>query len=343
MYQIKCCSEAEVDKLQLFIRKNIRENEFLAHDKDFLKWQYYDKKSLNYNFLIALHSVSNEIHGLYGFLPTYQFDAGLSEEKDIWTTNWVVNKEISQNNLGLKLIFHLLKLLEPKSFGGPGFSDTGYQLFKALKYVTGILNHYYILNKIIINYRIAANVNSSLKQRFNKEKISPIKLIEIDNIDNLKLNLDTNIRPKKSIEYVKNRYFAHPIYKYRFFIVKKDSKCLALFIVKKIFVNGSSCLRIVDILGDISYIKYVDYQYLLDKENSEYIDCLNHGINSNIFFSAGFQKRNDEIIVPEHFDPFEQRNFDVRYAYKCSSGNYVIFKGDGGLDRPGRIRKENEF
>ena len=42
----------------------------------------------------------------------------------------------------------------------------------------------------------------------------------------------------------------------------------------------------------------------------------------------------EEIIVPNYFEPFEKKNVKLEIAYKSKSDNYVAFKGDSDQDRP---------
>ena len=51
----------------------------------------------------------------------------------------------------------------------------------------------------------------------------------------------------------------------------------------------------------------------------------------------GFQHldlNQEEIIVPNYFEPFEKKNVKLEIAYKSKSDNYVAFKGDSDQDRP---------
>jgi hypothetical protein len=54
-----------------------------------------------------------------------------------------------------------------------------------------------------------------------------------------------------------------------------------------------------------------------------------------LFEAAGFIPVNPSggDIVPDHFEPFEQRNAPIRFAIKTDRP-VVIFKGDGDQDRP---------
>ena len=99
-------------------------------------------------------------------------------------------------------------------------------------------------------------------------------------------------------------------------------------------------MRIVDIQGDLTKLNsiYESIISILQNHDSEYIDCLNHGLSENLFSKLGFELRNSETIIPNYFEPFLQENIDTLFAYKSKTPNYVIFKGDSDQDRPNIIK-----
>ena len=154
-------------------------------------------------------------------------------------------------------------------------------------------------------------------------------------------NLESHYSPKKSIRYLIKRYKDHPVYQYLFIGAYKSSGLCAVFVLRKIVANGGACLRIIDILGDYSNLGYLGNAFvdLLRNHECEYIDCLNYGIEPQIFFSWGLLLRDDKNIIPNYFEPFQRENVDIRFAFKTEVENYVIFKGDSDQDRPSIINE----
>jgi hypothetical protein len=146
----------------------------------------------------------------------------------------------------------------------------------------------------------------------------------------------------KSVRYFENRYARHPFYRYRFFAVHHGSVPFALIAVRKVDSQGSSCLRIVDVLGDLSAsgCLYDSVQKLLQREGAEYLDCLSHGIGDNVFERMSFHKlqSSDDVVIPHFFEPFERRNITIRCAWKSEREPYVFFKGDSDQDRPNQLQ-----
>jgi hypothetical protein len=83
---------------------------------------------------------------------------------------------------------------------------------------------------------------------------------------------------------------------------------------------------------------YNAVQGILNHNNAEYIDCLNHGIKSEVFLNMGFVRApfNDSTIIPEHLDPLEHKYVPLEYNY-MDDIDVIIFKGDGDQDRPNRV------
>jgi len=106
--------------------------------------------------------------------------------------------------------------------------------------------------------------------------------------------------------------------------------------VRKIKVKNVSCLRIIDLYGSLHNAGDLSssIQDILMSENSEYIDCYNHGISDSVFSKIGFNKKSESEIIPNYFEPFEKANHDFSWAYTTIHKNFCIFKGDGDQDRP---------
>ena len=135
--------------------------------------------------------------------------------------------------------------------------------------------------------------------------------------------------PIKDVNYIVNRYFKHPTYTYRVFSVnKKDKICLAIIVIRKVIANNSSALRIVDYQGDYIPFSYLNFSFrnFLKKENHEYIDFLQFGIPKKIIKKAGFiSVKDNDLFVPNNFEPFEKRKSTINFAYKSDSKNKTFF------------------
>lgn len=333
METISFCKHDELAKLQMFIHEKWSKNHILSNNLVLLNFQH--KSEEYYNFIISTNN-SNELSSILGFIPISQFDANLELNKDIWLAIWKVDEVAAKPGIGYALLKWLEKEFKPKTIGAIGINKEVLKIYKALNYKTGILNQYYILNTSIKKFRIAKifDKKSSINGN-NTTELSEISFTQIEQFNFIG-------KPSKSIKYLENRYLKHPYFNYFFIGAFNEKKIIAVFVLRKIEVNGTSCLRILDILGEYSKIGFVgsEFQVLLAKHQSEYIDCLNFGLSEQQFFDWGFQLQDGINIIPNYFEPFIQNNVDVIFAFKSEYPDYLIFKGDSDQDRPNVILNE---
>ena len=333
MYEIRLCRYDEINKLQSFIDIHWKKDHILSINTSLLKWQHFNKEDNVLNFVVAWDSVTDTFIGILGFIPLNHFDKKLNSG-DLWLAIWKVAENNTQPGLGLLLFEYLEEKYGPKSIGSIGINLRVKKVYDLLKFQTNKTNQYYYLNSCkdfrIAEIPILAERPSPLNSNFILSKIDDLKKIS---------NFNINYKPFKSIQYLINRYQQHPIYTYSFYLISSDQKEFAILVLRKVSLNNSSCLRIVDVLGDLSKIGSLEsaLNEMLKEHNAEYIDCINFGIEEETFKKLGFQKRNNEVIIPNYFEPFEKKNIDIQFAIKTDYNNYIIFKGDSDQDRPNFI------
>ncbi len=329
--KVEKCKKNEKELLVSYINEFWQKNHILVKNQDLFKWQHLNKSF--YNFYVF--KKENKICGILGFIPTNQYDISLIKNKDYFGAIWSVNK-LAPPGAGHFLMKKLLSSENPNFIGFVGVTNQAKFFYKKWNLEINHLNHYFIINSSIKNYKIFKGKVSQV----NKSKVlsSDLKLIKINNL--LELKLVHKYKPEKTINYLINRYQKHPIYEYFFYGLKDDdNKVHCVFVIRKQIYMDRSCLRIIDIYGDINNISSIKKQFenLLLLENSEYIDVLNYGISSKIFKRLGFLKldfSSKNIIVPNFFQPFVQKNIKIEFSYKSKYDNFVIFRGDGDQDRP---------
>ncbi|MNE44168.1 hypothetical protein D3C80_1383820 [compost metagenome] len=150
--------------------------------------------------------------------------------------------------------------------------------------------------------------------------------------------------PAKSPSYWLKRYFEHPVYTYDTFAVcsESDPDALAFITLRRAVHEGASALRIVDYIGEWSLLENTRacFEQLLAQYDAEYIDFYLFGMLEGVLTSAGFMLNSPDSphVVPNYFEPFEQRN--VRIDFACKAGKHdacFITKGDSDQDRPNLI------
>lgn len=341
-YIIKECSVEEVHLLQAFIDKHWKKDHPLAKSIELLNFQHLNRKTTSYNYIIGINSETKEIDGIIGYIPTSQYDPSLHNQGDYWPAIWKVRSDVSNPEikfLGL-LLWEALNQKEIHTLASIGISAVAKKFYKIAKLKIDYLRQYYIVNNESGLFDIAKvkEVQKISNKSLVNSETRMVKQVSAEDLSNLQLM--TRYTPAKTITYLLNRYEKHPYYRYRFFSLSdlKD-EINAIIVTRTIEIGNSRAIRIVDCIGDLSSLPvlYDDFQSILKNENAEYIDCMNFGIEEEIFERIGFSKLDinaEDIVIPNYFEPFEKRNIKIEFAYKSSVENYVVFKGDSDQDRP---------
>ena len=336
IYDVRYCRSIELPLLIDFIKTYWQADHIFVKSPKMLAFQHFDSKNERYNFIIGYNNYTAEIDGILGIIPVSHYDDNLKKYKDTWGGIWKVrtdvkNEEISSLGTNLFSFFYRFE-----THGSIGMSNVAAVLHKIMKYKTGVLSQYYILNDKKVDFKIAL-----VPERLRIHGVKPIRskatIEEISNIlEYNNFEISDIYKPYKSISYLYNRFQKHPIYKYKFLEIS-DGISRAILVTRKISVNRSNVIRIVDVYGRIDNFEtlYEQFQELLDFEKAEYIDFLNYGIPKEIFEKLGFQKLNvnSELLIPNYFEPFVRENQELNCALRSKS-DYVFFKADADQDRP---------
>jgi len=351
-YTITSCEKDDIDDLRDFFNKHWMQNHIIYIDKEFLDWQYFNKRHDNYNFIIARDNSSGEIIGEAGFIPNYIFDYNIDEDKKfIWFSTWRMRSDYhNRSSLGIELLTTIPIVENTKNIGVPGIFENVAPLYKALKFETGCLDHYFILNEATKIFKIAKlpegyPTNACISNTQGKTQNSTVGEIEVIDRNQFEylfsevMGKDRISFPKKTKEYFINRYYNHPIYKYEAMQIITNSEPIALLIFRTVNHDNETALRIVDGFGDLSGIGnlYDSIQKLLLNRGSEYIDIYCKGVSPDTLHNAGFTSHfiSDDIIIPNFFEPFVRENKNINFAfYNKNKHPYTMFKADGDQDRP---------
>lgn len=340
IYDIREAKTTEVSAIQGFIDVHWKKNHSLVLSKVLLDFQHLNSLDNQYNYIIASNKNTKEIDALFGFIPTYQYDRDLYNNGDFWGAIWKKRDDIDNeesNEIGMDVFTRLFDYSNFHSFSAIGISKIAMKIYKAFQCKIGYLTQYYILNDSIDDYKIAGNVDIKyfgVESGFSREPNWSIKEIDADALK--ERIIKAVYRPFKSIQYIINRYAKHPIFKYKFLGVYKDVELKTLLVIRILNVNGAKAIRIVDAIGQLQGNLYDVFQTYLKEMGAEYIDFMNFGINEDVFYKMGFRKLNleEKLIIPNYFEPFEQRNVKIDIAWKADYEGYVAFKGDSDQDRP---------
>lgn len=343
-YEIRLACTSDIPYIMKFIDEYWRKGHIMGHDRMLFEYEYVDGDDVN--FILAIDRNTGSIEGIFGFLNCSRTKD--SSKKDIWGSMWKVVE--NHNNiplLGVELARRAYPLTGCRSHIGnganPGTTVPLRRMFFREK--VGKMQHYYILNSDLDNYRIAL-----IQEKSHPHSIvsHSTKLVQFHSIQELKKNFDIeNIDaiPYKDNWYLNKRYFNHPYYTYTVYGLQKEAGLTgALMMTREVCHDGGKVLRIVDYAGDQSLFAGLgsEFERLLQTQGYEYIDFYTLGFDGAYILEAGFRLKteDDPNIIPNYFEPFVRQNSDIWAHYKLDGT--LFFKADGDQDRPNQPVTTND-
>ncbi len=333
-YDIKLAERKNISEIMEFIRDNWNKDHILGNCLEFFEYEHVIQNHVN--FIIAIDKKTHIMEGIYGYIQ-----ASLDEEhKDVWGVMWMIRNDTDNIPfLGIELIKRLKQLINCRSVIGIGSNPkTAIPIIKLmLRYHTGKMQHFYMLNSKIENFKIAV-VNESKDKKKHSPENKDIKCSLLSSIDEIIAfyNPEKNkeMTPYKDIWYIEHRYINHPVYEYLIYGIS-NKEIEAILIMKRVGAEGRTVLRVVDYLGSEKLIAGLGNWLNLQMDDTcEYIDFYCYGFDKECIKNAGFVLRNeaDTNIIPNYFEPFVQENIDIYVDSPLEDTKFC--KADGDQDRP---------
>ena len=330
-YDIRLAGLDDIDDIMNFIDTYWRKGHILARDKELFRYEHVDGDKVT--FLLAVDRETHSIEGILGYIPASK-DADML---DIWTGIWQVKDHVLPL-LGLEMYKRLAGMVGARSLLGVGDNPntTGRILKKLTKdFNTWKMDHYYMPARKQ-EYSIA--VISQFPEGSDNAKVPVTDTVEFSDIDKvgsfINLSKYTGF-PHKDLWYIRHRFFEHPVYDYRVVgLSSGDNRALLCYRIQE--HDGAKAVRIVDYIGDRECFAGLKgfFKKLLDETGAEYADFYVAGFEPAYIESAGFTVLTDDDanIIPNFFNPFEQRNIDIYVSGNIPEGLFT--KADGDQDRP---------
>ena len=333
--KIKNLKNYEFKSIQKFIKENYYNKHIFTYNAVLFNFQYKHKKK--YNFLLA--KLIDKILGIQGYIDYNIYDTSI-KNRQIFLALLNVSKS-SEIGVSLRLHKEIIKLTNPDFVGVVGINERAHKFHKWLGFKVKLMNHHVLLSPYIRNFKIAQINDLEIKTLILKENTNSYIKISKTNINTLVENNFYKIQhPTKSNLFIINRYLKHPYYKYLVFLTFNRNQPAAIFVIRPIKVKDRYVLRIIDFIGLNKNFKTVINlaNALMLQYKAEYLDCYSHGIPNSIFKQSHFIEcyNNKDYLIPNHFEPFENKKIEIYCAYKSHINfkNIKIFKGDGDGDRP---------
>ncbi len=335
LYEFRLAYKSEVLKIMEFLKREWGENHILANDREMFEFQY--KPYENINVFLMLEKQTQKIVGLNGFVVYSNDFERLYISSAI--TKVIDNLPIPMS--GIELIKRFKDYTKAKAYFSSGTNPKTMIPIgkKYFKYDVGIMQQYYFLNPFIKEYHIC-KINHKIEDNFNNFPAKQLKFVLFNKFSELQQAFDFSKSyknlPYKSGEYIKKRFFEHPIYQYKVYGLKDINEMKAILVARTVQQENAKVIRFVDYIGDIENLGYIgeEVKNLLQTQNLEYADFVLNGVPREIMKLSGFNLRSleDENIIPTYFEPFVQKNIDI--WFQSSEKELCIFKADGDQDRP---------
>lgn len=340
-FSFEVCQLGQVDELVNYIDNHWAKDHVLVTSRELLDWQHKSNNGSYYNFVLARHNKTGEVCGVLGFIPTSHFSKRLEEEKEVWLAIWKVNEGPKYIGLGLGLLNFLKREFTIKNICSIGISQIVFPMYQALGFEVGQLAQLALINTELDSYDLAQVPKEYKAPRLMREPGYQTRFIEEGSLSE-QLS-DTQLfryKTQKDADYFLTRYMVHPKFKYRFLGIYQNESLVAFMVTRTVECNQRTVLRVVDAQGDLVSIAKVS-GFLFDvlvSERHEYLDIMQYGMNELELIDAGFIKVGDDenIIVPDYFQPFVQKNISIFFARQSSQEeeHFMLFKGDADQDRP---------
>ena len=342
--ELRFCGLDEVDVLVGFLRDHWGREHVLVTDRRVLDRQHRDEASARYDALLAWDG--HEVVGVVGFVRTGRFDPALADGRDtVWLTTWRARDDAPPGT-GLALVRGLERLLRPRWYGTVGMRASAEPLYRGLGHATGLLDRWVLIDPDadlrLVRTGSGAPVPSGLRGVAATDAtpigLVPLTAADLDDARVRRLVDDGPTVPARSAAYVAARFLADPFHAYRVHLAERDGHGL-LIVWRAVEHAGARAVRIVDLVGHPDALAGAGAALLalLREVGAEHLDV--HAVgHAAVLSAAGLHPlaAAPDLVVPSRYDPFEDRNVDLRFAIRGADGPLLLVKADADQDRPNR-------
>ncbi len=346
-YEIRIALKSDGKTLVQFLDTHWMKDHVFVKSRMLLDWQHYDAKLDRYNFVIGVEKISQEIHGILGFITLSQFAPQTDPRKLCWMAIWKVQEAARGRRLGRRLMDFLTDTIEPEIISTVAASEMTLGMYKAKGYRVGEMTQHYILNPNKSDFQLVKTTGTNAASSHSRTDDSGKSLVLANETDISKnfaaCFVAQNCLPVKSREYFINRYLRHPVYQYQAYMIRDKSGVVGIVISRVCSHRGAKAIRIVDYSGPDNALQGLSdaWKKLLQKSGAEFIDFYSAGISHEDIEASGFllRERNGDVVIPNYFEPFEQKNVEINYMTSAADDKpFRIVKGDSDQDRPNFIK-----
>ena len=333
---------AEMDDIPFimdFFDKYWEKGCLISRDRAYFEYEHVVDGRVN--FVVAAHKETGSIDAVQGLIQCSK-----KNPHDAFGVLWVCKPKSGTKFLGVALDEHNVEVsgIRGKLVGVGIRAETGVEVLKTFYGIRHTkMNHYYRLAKRDVFSIAVVTAPRRVPGTTSEKKLIPIPTMQ-HLLDWFDLSTLQDVPMYKDAWYIEHRYFNHPYYRFNIWgIEESPSYVTGLLVGRIVCCKNSSALRIMDFFGPDNALDGIgsELDLIMDAGNIEYTDFYCTEIAHEHLENAGFVLRNDSDpnIIPNHFEPFEQKNVDIF----CSPYGFRLFKGDADQGRPKRLRLPAEW
>jgi len=331
--EVRLGNSSDIPSVMEFIKKYWKVGHILSTDRQLFEYLYLEKDG-GLNFVLAFEPEANELIAILGFSSS---NLKLSR---VSTSMWRSRDDFKfrKYRAGAAVYNFLFKKINADIFFSNTINPDTIKFYEFLKFSCYLMDHFIYVNNNIEKFTIVANPPQQLTSSPLSE--TPITVLSsiIHSSDLRRALKETQfLDNRKDFWYLEKRYLMNPRFAYNVREVLVENESIGLIVYRRQFVNSSSCIRIIDVIGDgpcllAAFPTLIKEMY---EQGDEYIDLVCWGLDTDAIKKTGLvdRRKYPECVVPELFSPFIRENLD-RWLFTNNPDIGEIYKGDGDQDRP---------
>ena len=326
----------DTDAIMRFMDRHWRKGHILSRSRELLLHDFADGEGLNF----ALAWRDGDLVGLFGFMRYSRRPV-----PDLAGSLWKVVEGEKTPLLGLKLRQFVIDNVPHRFFAAPGAGPQTRPIYQVLGMNWARMTHWFMPNpqRDPAGYRLA-RIEPGMVAEIREETLLPCwslqEVRDMEALERFPFARFDHILPFKDAHYIRHRFLAHPIYRYRVWHIEYGSS-QALYVTRLARHAGAAALRVVDYYGDEGCLPVMGavLRQQLRESGAEYADFIALGFDLSLMSQAGFTALDldqERTIIPNYFEPFEQRNVPIYCVFDPvpEGSGFRMCRADGDQDRP---------
>lgn len=339
-YAFRLADISDVPAIMDFINNEWKKGHILGTNREFFLWQYGTTEYGDYNNINVVIMQDKETNKIVGINCFVKYSNSM-DRMFVSSAITKVSADITIPMSGVELIRRFHDLVPAKAYFSYGTNPKTMLPIgeKVFGYHTGVMQQYYRLNMEISNFCIAG-IHHYIEPSYIPGNCSMIEMKSLSEADG-RFDFEQSYKrlPYKSKEFIQKRYFQHPVYQYKKWMIENEKGLIeGILFGREILHGNAKILRLVDFRGDTNSLSEIGnaLDAVLKNGCYEYVDLMVSELPAGLAEKSGFTLLdiNGENIIPNYFEPYVKENIKI---YFQESEDIIIFKADGDQDRPNVI------